>query len=92
MTLNSDGAFGVCIFVFTDKSSLPNSTQILTSTVVSFRNGLYVNLSQSEVEDFDRDGKVQPAFRSPALTVNSATAIGTITYACLFGSQFINLI
>lgn len=35
--------------------------------------GLYVNLSQSGVEDFDMDGKLQPAFRLPVLTVNSAT-------------------
>lgn len=49
--------------------------------------GLYVNLSQSEVQDFDMDGKFQPAFRSPVLTVNSATALGTITYAYLFGSR-----
>lgn len=45
--------------------------------------GRYVNLSQSEVEDFDIDGNVQPSFRSPVLTVNSSTAMGTITYAYL---------
>lgn len=45
--------------------------------------GWYVNLSQSEVEDFDIDGNVQPSFRSPVLTVNSSTAMGTITYAYL---------
>lgn len=42
--------------------------------------GLYINLSQSEVEDFDMDGKFWSAFRFPAFPVGFAKATGTITY------------
>lgn len=38
--------------------------------------GLYINSSQSEVEDFDTDGKFWSAFRFPAFP----KATGTITY------------
>lgn len=42
--------------------------------------GLYVNLSQNKVEDFDRDRKFWSAFRFPAFPTDSAKATGTITY------------
>lgn len=65
---------------FADKALFLILLKSLQALLSVLEMGLYVNLSRSEVEDFDMDGKFQPAFRLPVLTVNSATAKGAITY------------